>query len=329
MFQTLAGTIARDRDMPARVWRLDVLRHVYEGTIYDGLPYAFHTERTDAGEYIPLRKRRPCVRHNLSRIVVQDSVSLLFAEGHFPSVDLASPDDRAALASLVKASRLPQVMAEAAIVGSVGSVAVLMRVLGGRMFFSVMPTGFLTPEWDPQAPDTLLRVVEKYKVVGRDLAAQGYPIPDDQVSDAWWFQRAWDATAETWFTPWRLADDTPDKPHIPSPDAARTVRHGLGFVPMVWIRNLPGGDGVDGACTFGPAIETQIEIEYQLSQAGRGLKYSSDPTLVIKEPALGDDGSIVKGGGNALVLSKEGDAKLLEIGGTASAAVIEYVRTLR
>ena len=38
---------------------------------------------------------------------------------------------------------------------------------------------------------------------------------------------------------------------------------------------------------------------------------------------------IVKGAGNALVVSEKGDAKLLEIGGTASAAVIDYVRTLR
>ncbi len=110
------------------------------------------------------------------------------------------------------------------------------------------------------------------------------------------------------------------------------MKHGLGFVPMVWIRNLPGpsstGDAADGACTFRTAIETQIEIDYQLSQAGRGLKYSSDPTLLIKEPAS-TDSEIVKGAGNALVVSEKGDAKLLEIGGTASAAVIEYVRTLR
>ena len=101
---------------------------------------------------------------------------------------------------------------------------------------------------------------------------------------------------------------------------------------MVWVRNLPGpsstGDPADGACTFRAAIETQIEIDYQLSQAGRGLKYSSDPTLLIKEPATTDN-EIIKGAGNALVVTEKGDAKLLEIGGTASAAVIEYVRTLR
>jgi len=65
-----------------------------------------------------------------------------------------------------------------------------------------------------------------------------------------------------------------------------------------------------------------------LSQAGRGLKYSSDPTLLIREPA-GVDNEIVRGAGNALVVSEKGDAKLLEIGGTAAAAVIDYVRFLR
>jgi hypothetical protein len=37
----------------------------------------------------------------------------------------------------------------------------------------------------------------------------------------------------------------------------------------------------------------------------------------------------VRGGGNALIVSEKGDARLLEIDGTASAAVIDYVRTLR
>jgi len=41
------------------------------------------------------------------------------------------------------------------------------------------------------------------------------------------------------------------------------------------------------------------------------------------------DGEIIKGAGNALVVSEKGDARLLEIGGSASSAVIEYVRTLR
>ena len=139
----------------------------------------------------------------------------------------------------------------------------------------------------------------------------------------YWFQRRWDAQDETWFVPQAVGANGP-----PVVDAGRSVRHGLGFVPMVWIRNLPGGVAPDGACTFRSAVETGIEIDYQLSQAGRGLKYSSDPTLLIKEPA-GLDGELVRGAGNALVVSEKGDARLLEIGGTAAGAVLDYVRVLR
>ena len=48
----------------------------------------------------------------------------------------------------------------------------------------------------------------------------------------------------------------------------------------------------------------------------------------MREPAA-LEGELIRGGGNALVVSEKGDAKLLEINGTAAAAVIEYVRTLR
>ena len=139
----------------------------------------------------------------------------------------------------------------------------------------------------------------------------------------YWFQRVWDAEFERWYEPVAVGSLA-----AAAEDVSRTVRHGLGFVPLVWIRNLPGGTAIDGACSFRAAIDTSIEIDYQLSQAGRGLKYSSDPTLLIREPA-GLGGSMVRGAANALVVSEKGDAKLLEIGGTASQAVIDYVRTLR
>jgi hypothetical protein len=322
MFETICDTVPMDGGMPARVRRLDILRRVLDGTIYDGLPYQFHEERNGAGEYVPLRMRRPSVRYGLCRIVVEDSVALLFSDAHFPAVECADLELAGVLGTVIDESRLNEVMIDAAIRGSVGSVAVLLRVLQGRVFFSVLESLFLTPQWDVTAPDTLSQVTEKYKVSGADLAAQGYAHFD--AATVYWFQRVWDSGAETWYLPWAVNDPL----GMPVVDTARSVTHGLGFVPIVWIKNLPGGDGVDGACTFRAAIETNIEIDYQLSQAGRGLKYSSDPTLLIKEPAIGDS-EIVKGAGNALVVSEKGDAKLLEIGGTACEAVISYVRTLR
>ncbi len=325
MFDTIRDLIPRDPDYPARVGVLELLKRVLNGTLYDVLPYQFHEERGAGGEYIPLRNRRPSVRYGLSRIVVEDSVALLFSEGHFPTIDCEDHATRELIADLVKETRLNQTMTDAAVKGSIGSVAILMRVLSQRLFFNTLDTAWLTPVWDPGAPDTLALVTERYKVAGAVLIASGYELDDPTID--YWFERNWDAELETWFVPAPVSSDAPREI-----DAARTVRHGLGFVPIVWIRNLPGlsasGDANDGACTFRAAIETQIEIDYQLSQAGRGLKYSSDPTLLIKEPASSDT-EIVKGAGNALVVSEKGDAKLLEIGGTASAAVLDYVRTLR
>src|SRR5580698_4146291 len=322
MFETICDTVPADTGMPARVARLDILRRVLDGTIYDNLPYQFHEERNGAGEYVPLRMRRPSVRYGLCRVVVEDSVALLFSAAHFPVVECAESGLARHLADILCETRLNEVMIDVAIRGSVGSVVVLLRVLQGRVFFSVIESLYLTPVWSVMAPDTLSCVTEKYKVTGTDLAAQGYENVDPGT--VYWFQRVWDDNSETWYLPWAVNDTIGQ----PIKDDARSVAHNLGFVPIVWIRNLPGGDGVDGTCTFRAAIETSIEIDYQLSQAGRGLKYSSDPTLLIKEPTTSDS-EIVKGAGNALVVSEKGDAKLLEIGGTACEAVISYVRTLR
>jgi hypothetical protein len=325
MFDTICELISRDPDYPARTWILDTLTRVLNGQLYDVLPYDFHDERSPAGEYIPLRKRRPSVRYPLCRVVVEDSVSLLFSEGHFPTIDCPDRGTQSSLASIVRDSRLNLVMTDAAIRGSIGSVAILMRVLNGRIFFQVMDSIYLTPIWDPNEPDTLITITERYKVSGAQLSSNGYDIANP--GSDYWFQRSWDNQSETWYLPSSVDDDGPLEI-----DLNRTIRHELGLVPIVWIRNLPGhsstGDPNDGACTFRAALDSQIEIDYQLSQAGRGLKYSSDPTLLLKEP-IGSDADIIKGAGNALVVSEKGDARLLEIGGTAAGAVIDYVRTLR
>jgi len=328
MFKTITSKIPRDKDFPQRQFDIDVLTRVLEGKLYDHLEYDFHQERKDIiGEYIPIRDRRPSVRYALCRIVVDDSISLLFSEGHFPAVECADETTRDTLADVIKSCMINQVMIEAATTGSVGSVVIFLRVLKNRLFFKVSSTEYLTPVWKADEPDTLERIIEQYKVKGAVLADQGYAIADDDLTVDFWFRREWCELAETWFVPWKVRSDAPTKPVV---DASRTTTHQMGFVPAVWVKNLAGGDDIDGKATFPPeAIDTQIEIDYQLSQAGRGLKYSSDPTLLIKEPAMGGDGAMVKGGGNAIVVNENGDAKMLEINGSAAQAVLEYVRGLR
>ncbi|WP_428486722.1 phage portal protein [Rhodopila sp.] len=325
MFDTLCELIPTDRDYPDRVRQLNILNRVLAGTLYDILPYHFHEERSESGEYIPLRKRRPSVRYPLCRIVVEDSVSLLFSEGHFPTIDSTESGVRQVFADIVKESHINTIMIDAAVKGAVGSVALLMRVLKGRIFIDVLATTYLTPSWNLYALDTLSQVDEQYKTSGADLVRNGYTIEDP--SQEFWFARRWDTEREIWFEPSPVGEPNPFLV-----DNARTVVHKLGIVPIVWIKNLPGmsatGNSCDGGSTFAAAMHTQVEIDYQLSQVGRGLKYSSDPTLLLKDPALHDT-DIIKGAGNALIVSEKGDARLLEIGGTACNAVIDYVRNLR
>lgn len=323
-FKTLQGTYPKDKDYPERTFRLQALTRVLDGSMYETLEHPFGEEKNNAGEYIPLAKRRPSARTRLCATVVSDSVSLLFSEGHFPSVVCDDEKTRDELTKIIREARLNQVMIEAATRGSVGSVAIIMRVLGGRLFFEAMPTAYLTPTWKKDAPDVLERVTERYKVRGDVLKAQGYAIADDKLAVNHWFQREWDGSAETWYIPIPVSEKAE-----PSVDAAKTTSHGLGFVPIAWVKNLPGGDATDGRPTFpDEAIDLQIESDYLLSQGGRGLKYQSDPTLHIKEPAIGE-GQLVKGAGNALITSAEGDAKLLEISGDAAAAVMDWVKGLR
>jgi hypothetical protein len=327
MFHTIKKTIPHDRDYPERCHRLSVLGLVLRGRLYDNLRHAFHEEKNGANEYIPLRLRRPCVRYGLCRLVVDDSVALLFSEGHFPTVDAGKEgaEINRALARIIKEAKLNEVMVDAATRGAVGSVAILFRVLGARVFFVALDSAYLTPIWREDAPDILHSVTERYKVKGATLIAMGYAaIEADQD---YWFQREWNDAQEITYLP--LAVDAARDGAAPEVDEERTVTHALGFVPMVWVKNLPGGDEVDGAPTFpDEVIDTSIEIDYQLSQAGRGLKYSQDPTLLLKEPAVAD-GPMVRSASNAIVVDKDGDAKLLEINGSAVAAVIDYVQTLR
>ncbi len=316
-----------DGDYPARRERLAALSRVLAGEQYDHLYTPFSVERNASGEYVPLDQRRPSVRTGWSRIVIDDSVSMLF--GRWPAISAASSGGKEsptvlAINQMIQATNLAGTMIEAATLGSVGSVAILFRVLANKPYFDVLPTLYLTPEYDPMAPQTLLRVTEKRKVTRADLVAAGYTALRPGF-DNFWFHRVWDAKEEIWFVPWPVGEAE----QAPRRDTRRSAVHNLGACPVVWVKNLPGGDAIDGACTFAPGINTEIEADYQLSQGGRGLKYSSDPTLLIKEPAgPGSMPARIGGAASALIVGSDGDAKLLEISGSATSAVIDYVTHL-
>jgi hypothetical protein len=63
----LAGMDLADRDLPPRAARIQGLARVLAGTQYDHIANDFATEKTDGGQYVPLRNRRPSSRSKLTR----------------------------------------------------------------------------------------------------------------------------------------------------------------------------------------------------------------------------------------------------------------------
>src|ERR1700674_4438980 len=271
MFKSLTDRIKRDTDYPERQHKVDLLTRVLDGKLYDHLEYSFHQERKDetgSGEYIPIRDRRPSVRTGMCRVAVDDSISLLFSESHFPEIACKDQETTDILELFIKDTKLNEFMFECATKGAVGSVCILVRLLKSRFFISAMNTEYLTPEFDPEAPDTLAMVREQYKITGAQAREMGYDITKGDDALHFWFRREWNTAEELWYKPWKVRSDKPEElvPHI---DPAKTVKHGLGFVPMIWVKNLPGGDKIDGVPTFpDDAINTMRESHYLLSQGG-------------------------------------------------------------
>ncbi|NVN02199.1 MULTISPECIES: phage portal protein [Asaia] len=323
-WQSLRARYDTPQGLPARAARLLGFGRVLDGTLYDVLPHDFSEEHSGAGEYIPLSRRRPSVRTNLCRTVVDDSVSLLFGDTHWPSFRATDQGTSEALNAFARCVSLRPMMVEAATRGSVGSTAILVEAIDGQLAPTLLDTAYLTPQWDVLG--RLVSVRERYIVSGRDLAASGHSIPNDMLGAKYWWQRTWTAQDCEIMQPHPVADIK-----APAVDEKRSSRHGLGFVPIVWIKNLGGASGdIDGACTFERAIDTVIEADYLLSQGGRGLRYASDPTLVLKAGSDHSGAPARQGGAaSALTLPPDGDAKLLEINGAAADAVLTHYRELR
>jgi hypothetical protein len=321
-----------------RYKRLDVLQRFLDGTIYNHLRYAFHEEADGAGTYIPLRERRPSVQFNVCRVVVNRSTRMVFGGNKWPKLVSTDKTINTYLEHIVDTTLLKVSMLEAAFVGSIGSVLVLFSFVNGKLFYEIRNSKFCSPRSDNERE--LDEVLIVYPVFGYDLFAIGYAINDEDLQEEFFYAKRVKKDEEIVYKPIRVEEY--EGPSSLVKDSARSTTHNLGFVPGVWIRNLYPTDGLDGESTFGGILSANIEIDYQLSQCGRGLKYSADPQLCIKEPPnLPNEAqqmslfgatsgmSVVRSASNAIFVSGDGgDAKLLEISGQGQKAALEFVDKL-
>jgi hypothetical protein len=328
--------IQLDKDWSIRECKLHILQMFLDGSIYDNLQDFSQEYQGKNGAYIPLSKRRPSSTYRLCEIVVNESVGMLFGEGHFPEIRCEKEYENTEkfLRYITDSCHLKRTMLNAAKEGSIGSVCILVKVLEGKFYFDVLNTKHLTPVFDQQAPDKLIMLMDKKKTDGATLIAHGYDIPETDKNKYFYVEREWTPTEEIYYIPYlcdeprRIIAPNVNIGIVKAKDNERSTVHDLGFVPAIWIQNLPKAHHIDGLCTFQAILDTQTEIDYQISQAGRLLKYNSDPTLVIKNPTAIDGNQLIRSQ-TVLNIDEKGDAYYAEMSGQGVQAVMDYVKMLR
>jgi hypothetical protein len=261
----------------------------------------------------------------------------------------------APLNKLLRRARFWQRMAEAVYFGSVGAVAVTFKVEGegddADLALNIWKAHWCKPSMDEFGRLAQLRV--HYTTTCDQLHALGITADSDGAKlenvTTYWFIRDYTPDADLTYAPPKLHDWNPvdgftgehaDRKTLKAIEDL-SVEHKLGFVQGHWFVNMVGGEAPDGEATWKDAIPNSVDLDYSLSQVGRGIRYNAAPQLVVIGQLI-NAGDIERGPMSALQLQagfKEaggdgstigaGDAKLLEMTGSGVDKALMYIDKLR
>jgi hypothetical protein len=289
------------KDCP-RFMKLQVHDAWLDGTFYDKIPTPYSQHTGGNGKDIKMFDRRPAVQHNLPKLMANLSARKLFGGRHAPRLRHQNEKFKLAVQAYIEELHLTSRMLEVVKRGSVGSILVLfqLRKLDGRVqtLIEVTKARNVTPKFDAFQELTSLRI--HYPTGGRSFKDQGFTTDCEgrllQNNEKYWFVRdlnknedcVYHAIPESMWDPVNGDDQRYMKEAV-------KVANPLGFLPAVWIQNLPGGEHPDGDCTFASALNNFIEYDYMYSQLGNGLFYHASPTLVVKGGLVQDTNELDDG----------------------------------
>lgn len=367
-FRDVSGKIKYPERTSARYKRLDAFDRLRQGTLYDHIKIPFDLE-SEGSSYIRIRERRPSVIWLGAKMLVDQLSGLMWGDEQMPIVRTYEGEDpneadRAAETSVQHVSEslsLDMVMDDATDAASSGSCAIIVRATSEKQpYFDVVPGKQCKPTFDPRNPLKLIELEQLYPTTGELLAEIGYKIADDDLKKDFWFRLTIDESEEVRFTP-LTADDyenyggkRKDSSTIKwVRDEDNSWEHDWPGIPVLWVRS-PGHGGalaIDGACVYGSIADFLVGIDYNLSQIERGYRYTADPLLAYKKGELassarpagmqdapnqararGANGKFVKrldGPIRVLEIDPNGDAKWLELQGTALKAFEDLIKTFR
>ena len=183
------------QDYSERQTKLALLEKIYNGSIYDNLPPFYQ-------EY-----GRPSVKYKIAKIIVNELASMLFGESHFPQIRASDKNDQNTsefLQKITRQSNLRLVMINAVKIGSVGSVAIVVKYLEGQFCFEVLKTKYLTPVFNQFNNTILESLLEKKILTGKQLSEMGYQIKEEDERKDFCLMREWLPDQEIYYLPYKL-----------------------------------------------------------------------------------------------------------------------------
>lgn len=281
--------------------------------------------------YVPLDNRRPNNPYRLARLIVQAFTNFIFGEGRFPKVRCVGDTDAEDFVdALITASDLPTAMIRARNMGgSCGSVGLSWRFYQGKPCVRVHSSvNIHVHEWvdrDEGIPAHASEIYLVYRDAWDPQKKQMTRVPH-------WYRRDWTPTADIVFVEQPMNKEGGANEWIVDDD--QTTIHDDEFCHFVWIPNLPTDDedGYDGEPDYEGLYEQANTIDLTNSVLSTGTMRNLDPTLVLRisaeQQAMMQRG-VAKGSDNALAVGEGGDAKYLELGGTAAQTGIALLNQQR
>ena len=333
---------------------LDKREAYYRGTAYDDRPYEWDGTLRQGHRLFPeqffniqikpesmpsVTKRRPPVQYNMARAIIDRFVSLLFGEHRFPTVKVSiDTPSQEYFNKLLKNIKAKAAFMEAATLGGMsGSVIVMFKIINGRFQLESFNTKFATPLW----ADYHAGLMEAFRFA--------YPFQKDHLdkdTKKWkkgWFlyERVVTETQDIIFEPRQLKDDLSglaDSEKDKKPQVQEVYNHAFGFVPAVFIQNLPRYDQIDGDTDSEGAYDLIDRVNELLSSIVGGMHGNLDPTVVIAIAAeearaagmIGARGELKLGSqNNGIFVGKDGKASYMEYGGEAAKVAVDLAKVFR
>lgn len=271
----------------ARAGALGKLRAYYKGTQYDGRPDFFTGQKAGSSETVPLRERKPCVIYKLPAASCQQVVRFTFGESRFPCVGVEEiTADEAILgaeltadeaetvedyiAALVEHGQVKPAMRRLMRPGlAVGTTVAILVIRDGYFRIDIADAEHCFPRFrhdDPKGELESLTWSYQY-----ERTSNG---PMGPECKRYWYRQ--DITADAYIV---YAPELVEQGVEPRWTAQTEVKHGLGFCPARWIRNLPEHEStdIDGLSLFEGLTDEFDALNFALSQRHRGIHHFGTP----------------------------------------------------